>query len=211
VWQALYEELRGEGFEIIAAAQDSGGEAAAGPYYDEAQVTFTALIDAGHALTVLYGMVNVPTGVWIDEQGRIVRPPEVAYAEPIIFADQAGGHPRYADAVRDWVRKGAESIYVVPLDELRRRLVPPASDRLRADAHFQLGVSMHRLGDESAARRHWEIAQALDPENWNYHRQDWAFRGEEAKALWRRKFDALAGRPYYQPVDLPEPEDPRSP
>lgn len=209
MWQALYEELKDDGFVIVAAAQDSGGEAAAGPFYDEAGVTFTALIDATHAVTALYGMVNVPTGVWIDEQGRIVRPPEVAYAEPIAFADQTGGHPRYADAVRDWVRNGAQSIYVVPPDELRRRLRQPASDRLRADAHFQLGVYLHGQGDDGAARRHWEIAQRLDPDNWNYHRQDWAFRGDEGKGLWRKKFDALAGRPYYEPVDLPTPRDHR--
>ena len=68
-------------FEIIAVAQDSGGLPAAKPFYDKAKASFTCLIDVGHRVTALYGMINVPTGVWIDEEGRMVRPPEVAYSE----------------------------------------------------------------------------------------------------------------------------------
>ena len=39
---------------------------------------YPCLVDERHQLALLYGMVNVPTAVWIDEDGRIVRPPEPA-------------------------------------------------------------------------------------------------------------------------------------
>ena len=38
-------------------------------------------------------MVNVPIGVWIDEQGRIVRPNEVAYSKNIaLFSIKVPGN-----------------------------------------------------------------------------------------------------------------------
>ncbi|MGD9797158.1 MAG: ResA-like WAxxUGC motif-containing protein, partial [Acidimicrobiia bacterium] len=75
----------------------------------------------------LFGMTNVPFGLWVDESGTIVRPPEVAFAprDPARAAAAGGRAPagldparqavitemmkhtsgdmsRYADAVRDW-------------------------------------------------------------------------------------------------------------
>ena len=40
----------------------------------QAPPEYPCLIDAGHVVAELYGMYNVPQAVWIDEQGRIVRP-----------------------------------------------------------------------------------------------------------------------------------------
>lgn len=194
----------------MAAAQDSGGEAAAGRFYDEAGATFTTLIDEGHAVTSLYGMVNVPMGVWIDEQGRVVRPPEVAYAEPISFGrdgEHRGGHADYTDALRNWVRNGAGSRYALAPDLLAARLMPANPSRTWADAHFQLAVWLHEQGHDDKARLHWATAQELAPEVWNYHRQDWSFRDtEERRALFTEKLDALDG-PYYEPVPLHPAED----
>ena len=79
---------------ILAAAQDTAGLAAAKKWYDKAGVTFPALIDPEHKLTALYGMVNVPTGVWIDEEGNIVRPPETAYSRSFTFMGQKLGDLR---------------------------------------------------------------------------------------------------------------------
>jgi hypothetical protein len=80
VWQALYDRVRDRQFVVVAvaleqparrpAAVDRGGEADISlPHHDR-----------DHRLAELYGMVNVPQAVWIDETGRIVRPTESAGA-----------------------------------------------------------------------------------------------------------------------------------
>jgi len=43
-WQAVYEELADQGLEIIAVAEDTQGEAAAGPWCDRAGATFATLL-----------------------------------------------------------------------------------------------------------------------------------------------------------------------
>ena len=189
----------------MAAAQDSGGEQAAGRFYDDARVTFTTLIDERHLVTALFGAVNVPTGVWIDEQGRIVRPPETAWSRRWTFGDLAVGDERYVQALRDWVAKGAKSPYVLSGEVLRARLAGSNPDRPLADAHFRLAVHLYGAGQREAAARHWRSAQELDPLNWNYHRQEWAFDPGTAGAKWRAKYESLGGRPYYDPpaLDLP--------
>src|SRR5262249_8135317 len=79
VWQALYEELAGHGFAIVAVAMDSRkGDPL--QWIEAARPTYVNLIDRDHRLADLYHMVNVPQAVWIDEAGRIVRPPEPAGA-----------------------------------------------------------------------------------------------------------------------------------
>ena len=57
--------------DLLAAAQDTGGEAAAGKIFEDAKVTYTAIIDEDHTISTLYNLVNVPSGVWIDERGKI--------------------------------------------------------------------------------------------------------------------------------------------
>ena len=45
VWQRIYEEINDPDFVIICAAQDTGGEAAAGPIFDAANPTYIQVID----------------------------------------------------------------------------------------------------------------------------------------------------------------------
>jgi alkyl hydroperoxide reductase subunit AhpC len=79
VWQELYQELAPRGFVIVSVAMDSR-ESDALPWIDAAKPTYPTLIDREHRLAELYGIVNVPQAVWIDEAGRIVRPAEPAGA-----------------------------------------------------------------------------------------------------------------------------------
>jgi hypothetical protein len=199
--------LHDQNFEIIAAAQDTGGEAAAGKWYDAAKATFTTLIDTQHAVSSAYQFINVPMGIWIDEQGRVVRPAEPAWttnqtmkigSDKVILTE---GEP-YLAGLRDWVRNGKASQYALSDEEFARRVKPRSAAEMEADASFKLAVWFHDKGNAELAGKYWRRAQELNPDDWNYHRQDWSFTPTEAGKKWREKFDKLDA-PYYPKLDIP--------
>src|SRR5439155_354060 len=107
VWQELRAVLRPKGLEIVTVALDSGGATAARPWIEAAKADHPSLIDERHLCDELLGIVNVPSGVWIDETGTIVPPPEPAWT--------LAGADRERFYATDWLtevkRLGAESYY----------------------------------------------------------------------------------------------------
>jgi hypothetical protein len=198
--------LKGQGFELIAAAQDTGGEAAAGKWYDAAKATYTTLIDTGHAVSSAYQLINVPSGVWIDEQGRVVRPPETAAPKTqelkIGVKSIATQGEDYVAALRDWVAKGDKSEFVLSDNEYKRRVKQRSPQEQEADAAFKLAVALHEKGQKELAQKWWQRAQTLNPESWNYHRQDWSFSTDAGKK-WMEKFQNSQGD-YYPKLELRE-------
>ena len=186
-------------------AQDTGGVEVVGPLYDDAKATYTTLVDVNHIVSSLFDMVNVPTGVWIDEEGQIVRWNEGTYATKHKLDGFPFGTDRYTPAVRDWVKNGADSEFAMTSEAMAERFTAPSEDESLAEPTFRLGVYFHQTGDEKRANRYWEEAQRLNPESWNYHRQDWSFTPEEANKNWMKKVGQLDGKPYYEPLDLPKP------
>lgn len=182
---------------IIAAAQDTGGEAVARQWYERAGATYVSLVDENHTISSLYNLVNVPSAVWIDESGRVVRIDEGAYSRKHTMGTFEFGRDDYAPMVRDWVTQGSESTYA------KNNAIPDlrlTSEQARAEPNFKLGVFFHKQGKADKADKYWGIAQQLNPESWNYHRQDWSFTPEEAGQNWTRKVQTLEGKPYYRPI-----------
>jgi hypothetical protein len=204
VWQALHTELESAGLTIVTVDLDTDIEAAR-PFHDTANPTHPALVDPALTMVDMFGMTNVPFGLWIDETGTIVRPAEVAFAprdaarvaaaqaqaaqitgldpqrQAVIteMLKHAGGDAtRYADAVRDWVRTGASSQYVLAADEVIRRSRPRPMAAAAAAAEFELGQHLHRAGHKLDAVPHFQEAHRLDPENWSYPRQAFALVDE---------------------------------
>ena len=187
-------------------AQDTGGAKDAGPWITAAKPEFTALVDERQIVTQKYHMVNVPTAVWIDERGRIVRPNEVAFIDDRFKSFTNMESAQYIDAIRDWAARGAKSIYVLSDDELKARLKPVNDDRLKADAEFALGEFLFKQGKGADAIPHFKEAQRLDPDNWNYKRQAWALSDADRDygTNFRKEVQKLNGKPYYEPRKLPE-------
>lgn len=187
-------------------AQDTGGAKDAGPWITAAKPDFTALIDDQQIVTQKYHMVNVPTGVWIDERGRIVRPNEVAFIDDRFKSFTNMESAPYIDAIRDWAAYGAKSIYALSEDALKARLKPVNGDRLKADAEFALGEYLYKQGKGPDAIPHFKEAQRLDPDNWNYKRQAWALSDADRDygTNFRKEVQKLNGKPYYEPRKLPE-------
>jgi tetratricopeptide (TPR) repeat protein len=199
VWQELRAELHPQGVEVVTVALDTGGADAAGQFIDAAAPEHPSLIDAEHHLDELLGITNVPTGVWIDEAGILVRPPETAHPGKSVLREMMRGQEtpedlppyvlemlaetakirvkpkRYAEALRDWAANGAESEYALAPEEVIERSRPRTPESSEAAAHFALGQHLHRAGDVDAARAHFREAHRLAPDNWTYRRQAWSF------------------------------------
>jgi hypothetical protein len=187
-------------------AQDTGGVKDAGRWVTDAKATYTVLIDQEHLVSKLYNMVNVPTGVWIDEKGRIVRPNEVAFIDdrfkPFTGLDSAP----YLNALRDWVEKGDKSAYAMSEQQLQSKLAPPDASALLASAEFGLAEQLYAAGHIAQAIPHFKEAQRLNPKSWNYKRQAYKLSSESDYGTTFMKEVEKAGgsKVYYAPPDLPK-------
>jgi hypothetical protein len=152
---------------VVTVALDAAGAEAAGPSIDAAHPEHPSLIDTAHRLDELLGINNVPMAVWIDEGGTMVRPPEVAHPGRSVLRDLLAEHgvpadapplmletlaeaskirvrpERYANAIRDWVARGADSRYALAPDEVVARSRPRPREASRAAAHFELGQHLY--------------------------------------------------------------------
>ncbi|GJM14283.1 MAG: hypothetical protein DHS20C12_26860 [Pseudohongiella sp.] len=203
VWQSIYEELKSDNFEIISVAQDTEGEAAAGPIFDDANVTYTSIIDVNHRISALYNLVNVPSGVWIDEEGKIARINEGTYAKT--HANGAFGTDDYVPIVRDWVAKGADSEYVWDRAKVRDSIFERTPEMEQAQPAFRLATYYFSNGNDDKAEQYFTLAQELDPTSWNYLRQDLHYEeGGSAGPEWRARRESIesAGGSYYAPLDI---------
>jgi hypothetical protein len=178
----------------------------AGPWITKANPEFTVLIDQDHLVTKLYGLVNVPTGVWINEQGKIVRPGEVAFVDDRYKSFSHLESAPYINAIRDWVEKGERSQFVMSEAEMKARVTPESPDRLLADAEFTLAEYVYRQGNPESAILHFKEAQRLAPDNWNYKRQAYLLSSNPERdygTTFAKEVQALGDKPYYPTPSIP--------
>jgi len=206
----MYEKLKDSNFEIISVAQDTNGVKDAGKWITEAKPTFTVLIDEKHEVSKLYNMVNVPTGVWIDERGKIVRPNEVAFADDRFKTFTGLDAKPYLTALQDWVAKGSKSEYAMSEERLREKLAAGNPDFGMAAAEFGLGEHLYKAGHGAEAIPHFKEAQRLNPKDWNYKRQAYALSAEkDYGTTFRDEVEKAGGSKVYYPApDMPEYKKP---
>ena len=227
MWQQLRSELNPSGLEIVTVALDSAGPDAARPWIEAARPEHPALIDEGHLLDELFGIVNVPSGVWVDEDGVILRPPEPAFAARPDWAEGVGEgaaeyqrrtvqleeqllveDEKYLAAVRDWARHGPASRYVLSPEEVMARSQPRSRAESEAAAHFELGTHLQRLGHGAEAVAHFRAAHRLQPANWTYKCQAWSFvnahlgPSAEYDSDWATEVERSGVERYYPPLDM---------
>jgi tetratricopeptide (TPR) repeat protein len=173
VWQELYQELGDEGFLPIAVALDQCAEDAR-PYIEKAHASHPSLIDTEHVVAHRYGMINVPTVVWIDEDGRIVRPNTAEYGTDTFLQFHGRESAPFLDAVRAWVKTGEiQRDETVPPD-----MVPPTAEEELARAEWSLAWHLHQAGRSEAAERHFDRASELSPDDWTIRRGSMPIRGQ---------------------------------
>lgn len=195
MWQALRSELHPLGLEIVTVGMDTAGAEACRPFIEAASPEHPSLIDVGHLVAEQLGVVNIPNGVWIDEDGVVVRPAEPAFPgqprgerqtpdltglpahmqEVLSEASRIQAEPEaYVAALRDWVEKGAGSRYALSPDAVVARSGRRDRPAAEAAAHFALAQHLWRADDNDGAVRHFREAHRLQPENFSYKRQAWS-------------------------------------
>jgi hypothetical protein len=197
----LRSEVHPKGVEIVTVCLEVSGAEVARPFVDRAEAKHPSLIDTAHELGAKFGIVNIPSGTWIDEQGTIVRPPEPAWPGPAphvaaapppaddrqqrvrqLVADRIVSHrERYADAVRDWADHDTQSRFALSPAEVIARSQPRPREVAQAAAHFELAQHLWTAGKRDAAILQFREAHRLQPENWTYKRQAWSLISVETQ------------------------------
>ncbi|MQA97338.1 MAG: redoxin domain-containing protein [Streptosporangiales bacterium] len=158
-WRAWHDELAGYGFTVVTVAIDRSA-ADARPWIEEAAPTHPALIDADGVFAGRYDIVNVPTVVWVDEEGRIARPQDTQVATDL-FRSMNGLDPEVAyAALRRWVVDGDPGISA---GAIAHHLRVPGEAESRARAEASLATALLRAGRRDAGRAHLAEAARLAP------------------------------------------------
>lgn len=208
VWQRVYEEIDDPDFVLICVAEDTGGEAVAGPIFDAANPTYVQIVDENHLISGAFNFVNVPSAAWIDEEGRIVRIDEGTYASIHEFSDGEQsitfGNDVYAPALKDWVAKGADSRFVQSAATVTGHIREHGFEQQQADAAFRLANLFRAHGRKEKAEQYWGMAQSLNPDSINFIRQDLTLTEEGSGGETFMKVMgeyASQGKDYYRPLD----------
>jgi hypothetical protein len=183
------------GVEIVTVCLEVSGADVARPFVEKAQAEHPSLIDRAHEMDSKFGVSNIPSGIWIDERGIVVRPAEPAWPGPALqpsaraevqldarqqhvrelVTDRIVSHrQRYANAVLDWANKGAASQFALSTEEVVARSQPRPPEVARAAAHFELAQHLWSAGLRDGAISHFREAHRLQPDNWTYKRQAWS-------------------------------------
>lgn len=176
------------------------------PWIELANPAHPSLIDVNHHVADLYNMVNVPEILWVDEEGRIARPNDVAFGDDTWRYLTGFDSEKHKQLIRAWVKGEAPAMTPAQVHALQR--LPTASDQ-RARAHFGLGNWLFHEGRHDAAARHFLRAGELAPHDFDIRRGTMPMRGlnsggpefVEMVREWQQ-----SGHEYYLPLPDTAPE-----
>ena len=196
-WQKLQDELADTGLKLFSVALDADPEDSR-PWIEAAHPTYPVAVDTAHVTAERYGITNVPSVVWVDEDDTVVKPPTIAPGDDQFVEFTKIESERHHELLRQWARTGE-------LPESARVEQPERTDAEQlALAERRLAAYLQRDGRSEAARRHLAAAQELSPWDWTVRRGGIAltggdpFLGDEFVSFWE-EWDA-SGRPGYTPT-----------
>ncbi|MFB9839843.1 redoxin domain-containing protein [Actinoallomurus acaciae] len=156
-WEERHKALEPYGLTVVSVACDRDPEQAR-PW--QRDLTHPALTDADGIVAERYNIVNVPTVVWVDEEGRIARPQDTQTATDLFRSMNGIDSEVSGAALRRWVVEGDRGLTDAQIGE---HLRVPTPEEQRARAHARLAVWLVRRGRTEAADRHLAEAAALAP------------------------------------------------
>lgn len=194
----MHEELAPAGLTIIAVALDESADSAR-EWVDAAdpRPTYPVLLDREFVVAERYGIINVPSTVWIDEHDRIVRPPDITPGDDTFKEFTKIDSSIHHDALRRWVDHDELAF---DADGARARQLAPSPDEQQGRVERRLAAHLLRAARSEAAERHFDRAAALAPMDWTIRRGSMPLRGVDpfgnAFFDFYREWEA-AGRPAY--------------
>jgi peroxiredoxin len=172
-WKALKDELAEHDFGVVAVAIDEATDDVA-PFAEG--IDFPVLVDTDRRFADTYGLINVPTVIWLDAERRVVREPSPEFSDDTfteVHGVESGPH---LDAVRRWVTTGDAG------DDLALNDPYPGSlsdDQRLARAEFRLALELARAGHDDAAARHVTVADGLAPDDFTIWRAGMQLVGDD--------------------------------
>jgi peroxiredoxin len=172
-WQALQAEL--PDLQVISISLDNTPDAAR-EFVDAADPDYPVLIDANHAVAEQYGLFNVPSVVWIDEDGKVARSPVIAPGDDTWREFTSVDSSVHHDQLRRWVATGE-----VPEDDtsVQDHMAGESPELQEARAERRLGAWLVRHGHDDAALAHFERAIGLAPLDFTIVRGSMPLRGQD--------------------------------
>lgn len=129
-----------------------------------------SLLDPTHRLDELFGVVNIPNVIWIDEEGTIVRPPEPGWPSErfALPDDMLASMPELGSAPSappppdggpgQWDVLGSGQSRTDYADAIRDWVRHGAASRFAMSPDEVVARSLPRSVDTSAAAAHFELA-----------------------------------------------------
>ncbi len=133
------------------------------------------MIDTEHLLAERYHIVNVPTILWIDENGRICRPHDSQFGTDTFTQFHGRLSAPYLEMIRSWVRNGDGALSD---EDVRKNQLPPSDNSQASRVERALAWHLHKLGRSEASERHFERACELAPKDWTIQRGSMPIRGQ---------------------------------
>jgi peroxiredoxin len=193
-WRDLQDELGPLGLSIFSVALDNSTEDAR-PWVEAADPSYPVVVDTAHVTAERYGITNVPSTVWVDEAGVVVKPPTISPGDDQFRDFTQIAAATHHDALRRWVRDGE-----LPATGVEGPAARTGDEQL-ALAEQRLGAYLYDTGATTEGQAHLRRAVELAPWDWTIRRAniklrgDDPFLGDEFVAFWQ-EWDA-AGRPGY--------------
>ena len=159
------------------------------PFIEAAAPEHPSLLDPSHKLDSLFGVVNIPNVIWIDEEGTIVRPPEPGWPGPTQYPES------FAKRMAERAAEAAKAAKEAPSEDVPKppdlmRLLRSGQDRdsypdvlrdwARNGAKSQYAMTPEQVVDASQPRpfevskgaAHFELANHF----WRIGKRDAAIR-----------------------------------
>ena len=192
--------MQDTGFTVIAVALDAD-ESAVREWANKEPLTIPVLIDKFHVVADLYGFVNVPAVVWIDENDKIVRSADGTPGSDLFRSFSHVDSEVHHNLLRSWVRHGKRDL---DDDQVRQFQLAPTQELQVARLHRRIAVALrerNEQGDAAGVEKHLQLAEDLAPYDWTIRRGNMPLR--DVDPFGEKFFEFVgewskAGRPGYQ-------------